>query len=245
MPPFLRENWKLLTIGILLLVAIGYTAARITGSFRPERPPDWLQQTDRRSPAIPSMPRAALQNLVRKAGEKNKAIISIRYLELGEDPTVSALWTTEHLGNAGFAPLERAETTWNLPLSDLIGYYLLDGTPIKFTTRCNPNYPDSFPVTLHLPKAVAPGESVLIIRRQHYRVDLTAVNNREFQIVLPGRGYPITRTGGVALSGICAGPEAKLATYKPQRDVLLTDDANAAVGWLEPAGALSVTFTRR
>jgi len=241
---FLKTNWKFLSVALLFIIAIGYTATRLITSFHPQRPPGWLQQQQRSSPGIDRHPRAQFRALLTKAEEKGKRLSSARFLELGNDPAESILWTTERILNTGFDPLARVETTWNLPLSELVGYYLLDGTPLSYTTRFNPNYPSSFPITVQLPQPLAPGVASLLVRRQRYRVELLAESNRDFQFSLP-RGHAIPRAGGIGFCGVYLGPDVRLTAYKPSREILLADTNNAVVAWIEPANAPTLSFIRR
>jgi len=242
---FLKYNWKLLTVAICILSAIIYTVQKVRVSFREQGPPDWLKMTDRRSPAAAKAACeqfGVLLDAVHKANPNNpNRLRSVTFLELAENAADSVLWCAERVLNAGFDPQPSAKATYDGEPTRLIGYYTAEGEPLKFTTRVNPNYPNSMPVTVHLNAALAPGESRLIVRREHHRIELTSGAGRDLQFSLAPMLWK--RGPGLQVCGVYLGTEAKLTTYKPREGVVTAGEA--LVGWLDPNTPVTVAFARQ
>ena len=245
---WLKNNWKGLIITGLVVGALGFAAYRFHAAFGREKMPDWMQFREHSSPSLSRRAfeqfRVVTQAAERESEQRRRAIGSIRFIELAEDPTESVLWSTERITNLGYDPLHRVERSGDVPLATIIGYYTAAGEPIKFTTRHQPNYPLSVPATLQLEKTLSPGASEVIIRRERLPLQLQAESNQGFDLALPLA--PRGRVGGMHVRAIWLGERTNLLKYQPDKEVFLTRENGPLVVWFDLPGTVPrVTFARR
>jgi hypothetical protein len=241
-----KANWKAVVVVALVVGAVLFAGLRLRGALGQEKLPTWLRFREHSSPALPRAAYAqflAAQRAAEREGEqRRRAVAAIRFVELAEDPSESVLWSTEKITNLGYDVMQRVERA-GVPSAGLIGYYTADGQPIRFTTRHQPQYPDSVPATLQLSRTLAPGASETIIRRERYPLQLQASNNQGFE--LPLQLPPSGRGVGMHVRAIWLGKGAELLKCQPDQGVFVSRENGPLVVWFDQHGIVPrLTFSR-
>lgn len=242
-----KDNWKTVAIVGLLAGAALFTGLRLRSAFGREKLPEWLQFREHSSPSLPGAAfelfNAVTRAAERESEQRRRAVASIRFIELADDPNESVLWSTERITNLGYDPLQRVERA-SVPLATLIGYYTVAGEPIKFATRHQPNYPLSVPATLRLERTLAPGATETIIRRERFPLELQASSNQGFELPIPLPAWG--RAGGMHVRAIWLGERSDLLKYQPENGAFVSRDKGPTVIWFDLPGVVPrVTFARR
>ncbi|MBI4027351.1 MAG: hypothetical protein HY360_20365 [Verrucomicrobia bacterium] len=216
--------------------------------------PAWLRLHERTGPSLAadSGPakawnevRQLIQECRNEAVQRKTPSGPIRFLEIRPDASNAVLWSTERLVNPGFNPLPHFERTLWMKENDLIGYYTLEGDPVRFTQKAVPNQPKNLALTLHLDKPLAPSASQWILRLEIQTDRVRPGKKNECQVHL-GRLPP--PADSIQAWGIRLPSNVSSVRHAPDKGALLFQSNRLAVAWinsrLDPSlPPLSVMFT--
>ncbi len=197
------------------------------------------------SPALPRKSWQQFGELLRLARQTatrdGLRLRSIELVELTDDPKTAIYWLDDELKNPGFEPLQRLERQSGGRGNELLGFYTLDGTPLSFTERTDPRDAQHHILTVQLDEPLAPGKTVLILRRERRPVSIRTGRDGAQTLAL-GRLGP----GGDVLRvrGVCLLSKMTLLNYTPQPSATRNQSDPPFVGWIsDPDATNSVPVT--
>jgi len=222
-------RWLLVAV---LAALVGFSGWRAWHAFR-ERPGALFAQRGRHSAALPGDTWQQFSRFLKTAravAERNqRPIDSIQLMELTQDAASAIYWLDEHLKNPGFSPLQNFERQRGGGEVELLGFYTLDGRPLKFTERSNPKNPQQHVLTVHLDEPVAPGKTELILRRE--RRPLNGDAGRDGARTIELKDLPATPTR-LHVRAVRLTADAALVDYEPKPAEQVAQAGPPMVGWL-------------
>lgn len=224
LPPAVKATFT----ALLLLVAAGF----ITVQFRHaagDQPPSWLKIENHASPTIPSDRfKALVDECVRESARRRLPVGPVRFIALADTNGTSMAWSTETLTNPGFAPLAQVDRRFNLRRDTWVGYYRLDGTPMRYTQRTNPGQTNGVFILLHLDQPLAPGATQVVARVDQVRFRLRPNRAGNFEF-FQGRFPPSSTVSG---TGIEIPRNAELVRLAPISGTRKTEEKSTFVWWI-------------
>ncbi len=173
-----------------VLALVVFAGWRIHSSFQSEAPA-WLKSKSMTGPKLcggvdPDLTWNQFVSLLeacRRESQKRKVPLGpVRFLQLQADNRQSLLWITEALSNPGFNPLSRVERqAGRMKEADLVGYYTMEGQPVRIELRNASAKTRGLVMTLCLAQPLAPGDSEWFLRveRQPGRVNVNKKGETE------------------------------------------------------------------
>ncbi len=241
-PPF--PPWiKAAAVVALLAVAAAFVVSAHRKNFG-DRPPAWLKIETRTSPALASSAFAFLrEECAREAARRRLPFGAVRVLVISNAFEASLRWSTETIRNPGFAPMTRYEQMTHPRRDAWIGFYRLDGAPMRYSLRPSLMQTNSVFLALHLDPPLAPGATQTVVRVS--RAGLRLRPNRAGNFEVRQGGVPLS--SGVSGVGIVLPPNGEYVGMTPSGHVKKNAGAPALVYWINPpvnsnAPPLSVEF---
>ena len=230
-------------LGAVTLALVIFGVWNLRRSIQNEAP-EWLHMKDRTSPSMTID--ASFHRLIeesRKASVREEVPLgSIQYLQIEKNSTNAVLWTSEPVVNQGFNPLAHWEK--RLAANDVqwVGWYAMDGAPLKFTVRNDPGR-NLLWATIHLKDPVASGATQLLFRVQRQTGRIKLDKGGKYSVYLD-RLRPVT--DGIQARGVRLPAKATLSRYTPKDGAIVSTNDVPGVYWINsrlPANAPSLSLT--
>lgn len=223
-PPAVKATFA----GLLLVLAAGFVVFQFYRSFS-EREATWFKPRPHANPILPPGPfKLVREECEREAARQHLPVASTRVLALSDTNGASILWTTEAVRNGGFAPMTQFEQMLFPKRDSWVGYYRLDGTPMRCTLRPSLSQTNAAFVTLHLDQPIAPGGTQLVVRVNKVNLRLRPNRAGNFE-VFQGRFPPST---GVLGAAVVLPPKSEWVRMAPISATKKTDGDSTFVYWL-------------
>lgn len=223
-PPWLKAAAAI----ALLAAAAAYVMWAYQKNFR-ETPPSWLKIETRTSPALRSPAFTLLrEECEREAARRRIPLDAVRVLDLANGADSSLRWSTDRIRNPGFAPMTRYEQLMNPRRDAWIGFYRLDGAPLRYSLRPSLTQTNSVFLALHLDPPLAPGATQTIVRVNRAVLRLPANRAGNFE-VRQGRFPPSTGVLGI---GIALPPKGESIGMTPPGVTKKTADNRTLAYWI-------------
>ena len=225
-------NWKFKCALAGLLLAVLFTGYRACRSLQ-EVGPAWLRLERRHGSSLPTAMMPSLQSLlhqleleVQQSGEPVESLVYFVILKTGKQMLVCNL---ETVSNPGFEPASQFPVQrWTTDQS-IVGYYLLNGTPLNFTLKHHPTQPNAACLAVETREPLAPGASISVLRVEQRQLKLRPDAAGFCRQNLP---WVPRDNGAIHAVAICLPARAILQTYQPAAGAYcLTTDA-PFVGWI-------------
>ncbi|MCC7518304.1 MAG: hypothetical protein IT578_03865 [Verrucomicrobiae bacterium] len=231
--------------GLLLAGAAAFGVFQFQRNFA-ERPPAWLKIQTRLSPELPSAAfRRLREECAREAARLRRPLHSVRVLALSDTNGAAWLWNTETLTNPGFAPLAKISRELRNSRDAWVGYYRLDGSPMRCTQRINLTQTNSALLLLHLDAPLAPSATQIVARVTRTNLRLRPNRAGHLQVSL-GRFPP---SAGVQGAAVVLPPNYRCVRATPGNAEKPIESGLSWVYWLNTrvetnAPPMSVEFKR-
>ena len=228
----MNTNWKFYSAVIAALLVIGFTASRGYRAFH-ESAPDWLRLQRRHSPTLSDEVRvpwlALRQQLDLDVKQTAHPIKSIQLIAIAKNGKQMVTYSLDKLTNPGFAPVREITVPHWTSDQVMLGYYLLDGTPLTLILRHHPAYPNVAFLAVETPEPLAAGTSVAVLRAEKRPLELRP-DAAGFCPYSPSRIARDEAT--VSAVAIALPPGATVKTYRPEEGAFLTTKGAPFIGWI-------------
>lgn len=236
----MREHWKTIGLVLLLLGAVVFVAARWRSGFRSAVPAS-IEMVDLQSPSLTW--NAGLRGswnhvaeLTKMAtAEAAKSGLSVGSLNLWSvQPAAKQtyLWTTSQFLNPGFNPLSRFDVSGGIHTNTLVGFYSLEGQPLRYSLKRYPGQSSIASVTIHLATPLPAGQTAMVFRVEE-RSDLVRTNAQGVLQVGLGRLAP--DPARLQARGLVLPAGARILEHKPNEGAAMTRiDDQPVINWLSP-----------
>ena len=227
LPPFPVSLKWLFTL-LFVAGAATFIALRWQES-QPQGPPAWFHTETHSRPSLPIAPVKLLREACETEAAKTRLpLASLRMLVLADTNHPSVTWATEPAWNPGFNSITKVERQFPRRRDQWIGYYRLDGSPMRFALRSNPTHTNVLYITLNLDQPLPPGSTQIVFRAYESNVRLRPL--RDGSLDLPAGRIP--RTSGIAGAGVALPTGAELVRFNPPDGTKKTEGNTVIVYWL-------------
>jgi hypothetical protein len=224
LPRWLKPAFAFSLLAVAL-VLIGVQLRRGDG----DRPPSWVKIETLSSPALPSTAfRFLAEECAKEAARRHLPVVAMRALALEGTNGVALFWSTEPMVNPGFSPISQVDRKFQPRRDAWVGYYHLDGTPMRYTQRNNPAQTNSIFVSVHLDPPLAPGATQVVARVNKVVLRLRPNRAGNFE-VFQGRFPP---SPGVMGCAVALPLNAEWVRMAPLSAAKKTEGDTTFVWWL-------------
>lgn len=219
-------SWRNGAIAFVLLLGVGFACWRIYQSFQDEIP-SWLLTREKVGPRLGAEAfQPLLMEIERQARERNLPVRTVRFIGVAKDCKETYHWTLESLTNPGYAPMVELEKIAPAKQSEFVGYYALDGTPIPYMQKRDPNRPQNLSLKLHLSMPILPGTTQLVF----------CVVKKSDQIKKDKAGFLLVNLGkfrgeGIQGLGISLPKGVICKSYSPEQGAMVSSNSTWSAGW--------------
>ena len=195
------------------------------------------------TPSVLESFRTYYHQIEREARANRLPIESIFFVEVRPTARECWQWRTEKLTNTGMNPMAQFERGSGTAIDRLIGYYTLEGEPLPLQYKHLPPNPQQPSVSVELPDALTPGQSVLVLRVERAPTKLQPNSAGNFAVNFPR----LSNTDDVIRASALCLPAGKMLSYRPQGGVYESTTGCPLFGWInsrldDRAPAPFVTF---
>ena len=239
----MREYLKTGITLIITLSVLGFVAFRARSLFQGTT--FHIESTT--APTLPSSVLESFRNyyhhIERDARANRLPFDSIFFVEVRPTDRECWQWRTEKLTNTGMNPMTQFERGSGFAVDRLIGYYTLEGEPLQLQYKHLPPNPQQPSVTVELPDALTPGQTVLVLRVERAPTKLQPNSAGNFSFNFPR----LSNTDDVIRASAFCLPAGKMLSYRPQGGVYESTTGCQLFGWInsrldDRAPAPLVTF---
>jgi hypothetical protein len=249
---FLSGGWKYIIVIPVFVLGVAWSVRQSYESFQ-EKPPAWLKQRERASPGLSGLYRpdapwnqfSKLLDLAQTESRKNRMPVNmVQFYELGKKAGEIILWQAETMTNPGFKAFNQIERDLWFPPANLIGFYTADGRPLSYTVKSVDGKPNIFWATIYIEKPLAPGESMILVRREKQMRDIRPSKAGQYS-------FGIGRLGGppdtIQARGVRVPEGGSIVEYGSQGGVNINLSDTPTVFWVntlveQPNAPVGVTF---
>ena len=225
-------NWKFKCALAGLLLAVVFAAYRFHRSLYDDAPAS-LRLERRHGPALPAAMLPPLQTFLHQlkleVKESGEPVESLVYFVINKTSEQLLVCNLETVRNPGFAtasqfPVERGTTD-----QSIVGYYLLDGTPLNFTLKHQRARSNAAFLAVETREPLAPGASISVLRVEQRPLDLRPDATGLCRQNLPR----VPRdAGAIHAVAICLPAHATLQKYQPLDGAYISTKDAPLVGWI-------------
>lgn len=225
-------NWKFKYALAGLLLAVVFVGYRSCRSFHDEEPA-WLRLERRQSPSLPAamMPplQALLHQLELETKESGEPVESLVYFVVTKTGKQMLVCNLETIQNPGFTPASQFPLPRSTTDQSIVGYYLLNGTPLSFTLKHLSAKSNTAFLAVETREPLLSGASLAVLRVEQRPLDLHPDATGLYRQNLPR----VKRdAGAIHAIAICLPARAILQKHQPTDGAyILTEDA-PLVGWI-------------
>jgi hypothetical protein len=255
-PSRMPLHWSpFLIVFVVLALGLGaWQFTRVMGGGPPSDVRKKLKIQSRKSPALfhksknlPSWNQflQLVEVTMSEAKKSERPFGSVRLFQLQENYQDGVIWFTQDFTNQGFDPMSDFEHGSNCPAKDVMGFYDMDGKPLKFTTRMDQTREDRCLVTVHFNEPLARGATKRLVRLEQ-RHDL--VRSPEEDVYQLSLMFPYDNQS-VNARAIRLPPRSILKSYNPEEGTWVLRDQQTLIAWISSRISLqdahpTVSFTK-
>ena len=225
-------NWKFKCVLVGLLVVVMFSVYQFNQSSN-DRAPAWLRLERRHGPALPAAMLQSLKTLLQQieldTNDSGQPLGSLIYFVITKNNKPMLACNLEIIRNPGFAPASQFPVERGTTDQSIVGYYLLDGTPLNFTLKHQRARSNAAFLAIETQEPLAPGASISLLRVEQQPLDLDLDVNGFCRQRFPRVSRNSSAIHAVA---ICLPANTSLQTYRPSDGAYISTKNALLVGWI-------------
>ena len=226
------SNWKFNCALVGLLLAVTFVSQRAWRSFHVAAPAGFRLE-NRQGPALPAAVLSGLQALLHQLDleikQSGEPVESLAFFVIHKGGKQLLECKLETIRNPGFAPASEFPVPHWTTDQSIVGYYLLDGTPLTVTLKHHPSQPKTTFLVVETREPLAPGAAVSVLHVEQQPLDLHPDSAGLCRHNLPR----VPRDeGAIHAVAICLPAQATLQKYQPAEGAYLSTKDAPLVAWI-------------